>query len=223
MRSEVAGEAEAEVRSFTEPYSPNFPQQAPNMQHASIHQLIRQRRTIKPAQMDSRPIQRDVIQTLLEDANWAPTHGLTEPWRFTLFSGDSRQRLAKLLSETYREITPPAEFKQNKFDKFAINPTLAPLVVAIGMKRQPSKKISEIDEIAAVACAVQNIHLSATAFGLGGFWSSNAAACSDALREFVGLGDEDRMLGLFYLGYPAADWPAGTRNPIADKVRWETE
>ncbi|WP_417737094.1 nitroreductase [Rosistilla oblonga] len=223
MRSEVAGEAEAEVRSFTEPYSPNFPQQAPNMQHASIHQLIRQRRTIKPAQMDSRPIQRDVIQTLLEDANWAPTHGLTEPWRFTLFTGDSRQRLAKLLSETYREITPPAEFKQNKFDKFAINPTLAPLVVAIGMKRQPSKKISEIDEIAAVACAVQNIHLSATAFGLGGFWSSNAAACSDALRDFVGLGDEDRMLGLFYLGYPAADWPAGTRNPIADKVRWETE
>ncbi|WP_232529730.1 nitroreductase family protein [Rosistilla oblonga] len=223
MRSEVAGEAEAEVRSFTEPYSPNFPQQAPNMQHASIHQLIRQRRTIKPAQMDSRPIQRDVIQTLLEDANWAPTHGLTEPWRFTLFTGDSRQRLAKLLSETYREITPPAEFKQNKFDKFAVNPTLAPLVVAIGMKRQPSKKISEIDEIAAVACAVQNIHLSATAFGLGGFWSSNAAACSDALREFVGLGDEDRMLGLFYLGYPAADWPAGTRNPIADKVRWETE
>ncbi|QDV57861.1 Putative NAD(P)H nitroreductase YdjA [Rosistilla oblonga] len=193
------------------------------MQHASIHQLIRQRRTIKPAQMDSRPIQRDVIQTLLEDANWAPTHGLTEPWRFTLFTGDSRQRLAKLLSETYREITPPAEFKQNKFDKFAVNPTLAPLVVAIGMKRQPSKKISEIDEIAAVACAVQNIHLSATAFGLGGFWSSNAAACSDALREFVGLGDEDRMLGLFYLGYPAADWPAGTRNPIADKVRWETE
>ncbi|QDV13943.1 Putative NAD(P)H nitroreductase YdjA [Rosistilla oblonga] len=193
------------------------------MQHASIHQLIRQRRTIKPAQMDSRPIQRDVIQTLLEDANWAPTHGLTEPWRFTLFTGDSRQRLAKLLSETYREITPPAEFKQNKFDKFAINPTLAPLVVAIGMKRQPSKKISEIDEIAAVACAVQNIHLSATAFGLGGFWSSNAAACSDALRDFVGLGDEDRMLGLFYLGYPAADWPAGTRNPIADKVRWETE
>ncbi|WP_417737429.1 nitroreductase [Rosistilla oblonga] len=223
MRSEVAGEAEAEVRSFTEPYSPNFPQQAPNMQHASIHQLIRQRRTIKPAQMDSRPIQRDVIQTLLEDANWAPTHGLTEPWRFTLFMGDSRQRLAKLLSETYREITPPAEFKQNKFDKFAVNPTLAPLVVAIGMKRQPSKKISEIDEIAAVACAVQNIHLSATAFGLGGFWSSNAAACSDALRDFVGLGDEDRMLGLFYLGYPAADWPAGTRNPIADKVRWETE
>ncbi|WP_231745772.1 nitroreductase family protein [Rosistilla oblonga] len=223
MRSEVAGEAEAEVRSFTESYSPNFPQQAPNMQHASIHQLIRQRRTIKPAQMDSRPIQRDVIQTLLEDANWAPTHGLTEPWRFTLFTGDSRQRLAKLLSETYREITPPAEFKQNKFDKFAINPTLAPLVVAIGMKRQPSKKISEIDEIAAVACAVQNIHLSATAFGLGGFWSSNAAACSDALRDFVGLGDEDRMLGLFYLGYPAADWPAGTRNPIADKVRWETE
>ncbi|QDS89947.1 Putative NAD(P)H nitroreductase YdjA [Rosistilla ulvae] len=193
------------------------------MQQASIHQLIRSRRTIKPAQMDPRPIAREVIETLLEDANWAPTHGLTEPWRFTIFAGDARTRLAQLLSQTYREITPPAEFKQNKFDSFAVNPTLAPLVIAIGMKRQPSKKISEIDEIAAVACAVQNIHLSATAFGLGGFWSSNAAACSDAIRDLMGLDTDDRVLGLFYLGYPASDWPAGSRQPIADKVRWESE
>ncbi|QDV70069.1 Putative NAD(P)H nitroreductase YdjA [Rosistilla carotiformis] len=193
------------------------------MQPPSIHQLIRTRRTIKPAQMDARPIDRDQIQTLLEDANWAPTHGLTEPWRFTVFLGDARKRLAQMLAQTYREITPPGEFKQNKFDSFAVNPTLAPLVIAIGMKRQPSKKISEIDEIAAVACAVQNIHLSATALGLGGFWSSNPAACSDAMRNFVGLGEEDRVLGLFYVGYPATDWPAGTRQPIADKVRWETE
>lgn len=172
--------------------------------------------------MDARPIDRDLIETLLEDANWAPTHGMTEPWRFTIFAGDARKRLAAMLSETYRKITPPAEFKQNKFDSFSVNPTLAPVVIAIGMKRQPSKKISEIDEIAAVACAVQNLHLSATAFGLGGFWSSNAAACSDAMRDLVGLESEDRMLGLFYLGYPAADWPTGTRNPVAEKVRWET-
>jgi hypothetical protein len=43
--------------------------------------LIRQRRSLKPAAMDAaRPIDRAVLMTLLENATWAPTHGLTEPW-----------------------------------------------------------------------------------------------------------------------------------------------
>ena len=100
------------------------------------------------------------------------------------------------------------------------NATLAPVVIVIGMKRQPSGKIAELDEIQAVACAVQNMHLTATAHGIGGFWSSNAAATSDQMRDYVGLSGEDRALGLFYLGYPSQDWPVGKRQPISDKVRW---
>ena len=89
------------------------------------------------------------------------------------------------------------------------------------MKRQPSQKIPEVEEIEAVACAVQNLHLSAAAFGLGGFWSSNAAVCSDAMRDFLQLDPHDRVLGLFYLGYPSGSWPTSTRTPIEDKVCWQ--
>ncbi|MEZ6092496.1 MAG: nitroreductase [Pirellulaceae bacterium] len=193
------------------------------MQLDELSQLIRRRRTIKPNQMDSRPIERDILLQLLENANWAPTHGMTQPWRFTIFEGDARRRLAQRLSSIYREITPPEEFKQNKFDSFAVNPLLAPTVCVVGMKRQAIEKISEVDELAAVACAVQNLHLSATACGLGGFWSSNAAACSDSMRTFVGLDERDRLLGLFYLGYPKGDWPESTRTPIAENVCWAGE
>ena len=193
------------------------------MQLDDISQLIRRRRTIKPNQMDSRPIESEVLLQLLENANWAPTHGMTEPWRFTIFQGNARKRLADLLCNTYREITPAEEFKQNKYDSFAVNPTLAPVVMVVGMKRQAIEKISETDELAAVACAVQNLHLSATACGLGGFWSSNVAACSDAMRAFVGLEERDRVLGLFYLGYPKGDWPESTRRPITEKICWMSE
>jgi nitroreductase len=186
----------------------------------AISEIIRRRRTIKPTQLDSREIDDAVLNVILENANWAPTHGMTEPWRFSVYTGPARNRLAEFLAATYKEITPQEQFKPNKYEGMSRNATLAAAVIAIGMKRQEIEKISELDEIQAVACAVQNMHLTAAAFGLGGFWSTNLAATSDQMRDFTGLGPKDRALGLFYLGYPAVDWPSATRNPIESKVRW---
>lgn len=194
-----------------------------NFDPQTINDLIRRRRTLKPKQMDDREISREIIDQILENANWAPTHGMTEPWRFTVFTGDARRQLGEFLSATYKAIVPPDEFKPTKFENFLVNPTLVPAVLSIGMKRQESGKIPEVEEVEAVACAVQNIHLSATSFGLGGFWSSNVAAVSDQMREYVGLDEGDRALGLFYLGYPNCDWPDSTRTPIGDKVTWRSE
>lgn len=188
-----------------------------------ITQNIRNRRTVKPKLLSDRPIDEAIIREMLENANWAPSHGMTEPWRFTVFTGDARAKLAALMAEAYQAVTPPEKFKPNKLESMATNPLRAPVLITIGMKRQEGGKISEVDEIQAVACAVQNMHLTATAHGLGAFWSSNAAVCSDQVREFVGLGENDRMLGLFYVGYPAGDWPTGERTPIDDKLQWRTE
>ncbi|MCA9139450.1 MAG: nitroreductase [Planctomycetales bacterium] len=190
------------------------------MNPESITEVIRNRRTVKPAQMSGTRIDRAVLDQILCNANWAPTHGMTQPWRFRVFENDSRADLAKFLAATYKSITPADSFKQAKYESFAVNPTLAGAVIAVGMKRQESGKISELDEIMAVACAVQNMHLTARAYGLGGFWSTNAAATSDQMREFVGLGSQDRALGLFYLGHINGQWPSSTRSEIADKVTW---
>jgi nitroreductase len=188
------------------------------MNREAITEVIRNRRTIKPKQFSDRTIDEAIIAEILENANWAPTHGLTEPWRFIVFTGDGRQQLADFLASTYKAIMPPEEFRQSKYDGIRVNPTLAQVVIAIGMKRQSTEKISELDEMQAVACAVQNMHLTAAAHGLGGFWSTNAAAISDQMRQFLGLDVKDRSLGLFYLGYPAGQWPTSCRGPIEEKV-----
>lgn len=186
----------------------------------SITDVIRRRRTIKPACFSDAPIDDDVVREILENANWAPTHGQTEPWRFAVFTGDARQRLATFLASTYKTITPPESFKPKKFEGMSRNAMLAPVVIAVGMKRQASGKISELDEIMAVACAVQNMHLTATAHGLGGFWSTNVAATSGAMAEYIGLTDQDKALGLFYLGHTSVDWPSSKRGDINEKVTW---
>lgn len=190
------------------------------MSPSSLTKVIRQRRTIKPACLSDRPIERVVLNEILENANWAPSHGMTLPWRFKVFMGPSRKSLADFLAETYKQLTDETTFKEKKYKAFQVNPTLAPVVIAIGMKRQASEKISEMDELLAVGCAVQNMHLTAASHGLGGFWSTNVAAVSDAMRDLMGLDSRDRALGLFYLGYPDGDWPEGSRPSTEAMVTW---
>ena len=189
----------------------------------AITEIIRHRRTIKPNQFLDREVDESIVRLMLENATWAPTHGMTEPWRFTVFTGPARARLAEFLASTYKAITPPEQFKPNKFEGMSKNALLAPVVIAIGMKRQESQKISELDEIQAVACAVQNLHLTAAAHDLGGFWSTNVAAVSEQMARFLGLGPGDRALGLFYVGYPAGPWPTASRQPLEQKVFWRRD
>ncbi|WP_235033258.1 nitroreductase family protein [Rubripirellula obstinata] len=185
-----------------------------------VTDLIRRRRTIKPKCFSDQSIDDAIVNQILENATWAPTHGMTQPWHFSVFVGSARQRLADFLAATYKQITTPETFKPNKYEGMSRNAMLAPVVIVVGMKRQVSEKIAELDELLAVACAVQNMHLTATAFGLGGFWSTNVAATSPAMASFVGLSAKDRALGLFYLGYPASEWPAGNRDAMDQKVQW---
>lgn len=191
----------------------------PTVEEASC--LIRARRTWKPENMDSqRVVPQGLLDTLFENANWAPTHGLTEPWRFKIFRGGARQRLAAALQQLYSDHTPAGEFRPDKHAKLGRTPLQAPVVVAICMRRQESGKIPELEEVAAVACAVQNMHLTACAAGLAAKWSSPPICYHPAMNELLGLGARDRCLGLFYLGWPGAGAaaPSSPRGRAADKV-----
>ena len=184
--------------------------------------VIRQRRSIKPADFSGQRVPDSVVHEMLENANWAPTHGMTQPWRFFVFTGEAKLRLGQVLADIYRQITPPDKVKPGKAEKLIANANKSSHLVVIAMKRQLSGKIPEVEEIEAVACAVQNLHLTATAHGVGGYWSSGAAICSTQLRDYLNLSAPDRVLGLFYVGYPSTDWPSGNRTPIADKTEWFT-
>ena len=188
----------------------------------AVTRVIERRRSIKPSDFSDDPVDDEIVWKMLRSANFAPTHGLTEPWRFFVFTGDARYELGKRLAEIYREITPPEAFKSVKAEKLVSNAARSSHLIVIGMKRQESEKIPEIEEVEAVACAVQNLHLTATVFGIAGYWSSGKAICSNQLRDYINLTEKDRILGLFYVGCPGIDWPDGVRTPIEDKVTWRS-
>lgn len=187
---------------------------------SELSDLIRERRTIYPKDYAPREVHRDIIERVLQNAFWAPNHGMTQPWRFVVFTGDSRTALSAFLGEEYRRITPPDKFLQKKYDNHTQRPLQSSVVIALGMERDPKGKISAAEERFAVACAVQNMHLTCTAYGLGGFWSTGAALTGNGMRDFLGLAPDGECLGLFYMGYPAIEWPKGYRKPWVDLARW---
>lgn len=183
-----------------------------------LNDVIRNRRSIKPAQFSGEAVSDAIVNEMLENANWAPTHGMTEPWRFFVISGAARIEFGAYLSQLYLTVTAPESVKPAKAEKLKKNAEASSHLIVIAMKRQESRKIPEIEEVEAVACAVQNLHLTATAHGVGGYWSSGKAICNDQLRDRLQLSADDRILGLFYVGTPIGEWPKGTRTPINDKV-----
>jgi len=188
-----------------------------------IADLIRNRRTIYPEQFSDRKVHLEQIELILNNAQWAPTHGNTQPWRFVVFTEDSRQTLSDFLAKTYLEITPSEKQNDLKLAKMLKRPLLASAVVAVCMKRQEEEKIEEIEEIEAVACAIQNMHLTCTAYGIGGFWSTPKLIYHNKAKEFLGLGEKDKCLGLFYLGFPAIDWPEAHRKPLEYNTEWRNK
>ncbi|MFB6258335.1 MAG: nitroreductase [Flavobacteriales bacterium] len=188
---------------------------------SEIDAIIKDRRSIFPKDHTERKVQADIVERLLDNARWAPSHHLTQPWRFKVFMDENKGRLEEKLPEIYRETTPPEAIKEGKAEKIKEKVANSSVVIAICMARDPDERLPELEEIEAVACAVQNMYLTATAYGLAAYWSTGDLVYTEAMKSFLGLAEKDRCLGLFYVGYPAIDWPKGQRKPLEYFVDWD--
>jgi nitroreductase len=183
--------------------------------------IIRKRRTVKPEKMNGRKIPDDLVLQLLDSADWAPTHGRTEPWRFIVFSNDKTVEFTRRHAELYRIHTDPSVFVEQKYKSLALQGENASHVIVAWMKRIPNHKIPEIEEICATAAAIENILLTATSLNIASFWSTGGVTHHRALREEFNLGEEDIILGLLYLGYTDEPFREGIRMiPLSEKIEW---
>ena len=188
-----------------------------------LNRLIRSRRSVFPKQFaPGKTVDDAIVRQILENATWAPSHGSTEPWRFVVFNGKGLEKLAQFQSELYK-VTAGDQFKEATYTKLKENPLKASHIIALCMKRSETRRHPEIEEVEAVACAVQNIYLSVTAYGLGGYWTSGGITYNEKAKAFFGLEADDKLLGFFYLGHVAIPSPAGKRAPLEEKVVWIRE
>ncbi len=187
------------------------------MDIGSLSKLIQQRRSIHPPMYSDRQISLDDINAILENANWAPTHKLTEPWRFVVIRGQKLAELSKYIGDFYLENNKGDSFSELKYKKMVSNILKSPCIIAIGIHRDLT--VPEWEETAAVAMAVQNMWLSCTSLGIGSYWGTSPAALSAS--TFLEFDENVTCKGFFFMGYPNTnDLPEGKRTPVSNKTKW---
>ncbi len=186
-----------------------------------ISDIIKKRRTVKPAKMNGKIIPDSQVKQLLQLADWAPTHKHTEPWRFIVYAGSKAKEFVQQHAELYRKSVPEEQFKKDKYEKILGNAVnLSHLIVCV-MKRDEQERIPEIEEISAASAAVQNILLGAESLGIAGFWSTGGMTHSSLMKEFLGLNSRDKVIGLIYLGYSDSGYEGKRVIPVDDKITWK--
>lgn len=180
---------------------------------------IARRRSMGLSRISDQPVPREIVEQMLESANWGQSNDDTEPWLFNVFMGDARNKLADLYAAAYRADHESGEADPTAEQGYRDRAFLAPVWIAIGVDPNPDAVPEE--ELMAVATAVQNLSLVASAAGLAGMWHSKGVSVHPAVAKGLGWTAPKRLLGFFFCGIPNAPWPEGERKPLAHKVSWE--
>lgn len=191
------------------------------MKPLELNQLVHQRRSVFPEDYTGERVSDEIIGQILENARWAPTHKLTQPWRFLVFTGDGIKALAAFQSDLYKKVTEKdGTFRDDRYQKLLAKPLLSSHIIAILMIRDEKRAVPEVEEIGSVFCAVQNMYLTASAYGVGCYLSTGGITYFEEAKEFFGLEKEDRLIGFFHLGIPKKTYPEGKRKPLEEVVHW---
>ena len=161
-----------------------------------VETAIRSRRTHKA--YGSEPVDRETLTELFELASWAPNHHVTSPWRFRVLGPESLERLKQAAG-------PEAATKLDRV------PTL--VVCSAALSGDP---LQDEEDLHATAVAAYIVLLGAHARGLAGYWRTPEVLRTPQGRASVGLGDDERFVGLLHIGRPVQEQRAPERAPAAD-------
>jgi nitroreductase len=164
------------------------------------------------------PISKELVETIIEAAIWAPNHHLTEPWRFVVMTGDGRRKLGEAMSTALS--LSAGGMTQERLDAERNKPLGASVIIALINSPKIGPNFVPQEEIVAAGAALQNMLLAAHSLGLGSMVRTGLHAYSEVVRKFFQLNEQESVVGLVYLGHIAEPPPPGRRGGIAGKVEW---
>lgn len=160
------------------------------MSESAITKVIKERRSIKTGYND-RIVEENTVRDLLNNAIYAPTHGMREPWRFIFIDKERLPTFAKKVAATYQE-----SMQQNREDY--LNEPNA-ILVAIMQKPEMEKQYDE--NFGAIASFIQNFSLLAWEEELGVCWKTNPHIYDEQVKDILRVGEDEKIVGFIHLGY----------------------
>ncbi len=185
----------------------------------SVLDTIRNRRSIYLFREE--PVPREVIARLLETAVWAPNHKLTEPWRFLVVTGKTKEMLASIYGRLQCQKTRSDDpsILRKATDKGCAKIMCKPVIIGV-VCRRTEDAFRAREDYAATCCAIHNIALSAWEEGIGMQWSTGGLTRDPRTLELLKIDShEEEIVGFLYTGYPA-EIPVQKRIPAAERTEW---
>lgn len=163
-------------------------------------------------------VPRATIEKLLSAAAQAPNHYKVRPWRFVVLTGAGLEKLGDVFAASFADRHPdlPAE----ALDKTRALTHRSPLIIAVGVDKPSEPKVLEIENVAAVSAACQNILLAAEAEGLAVKWRTGEWARDAQVKEFLGFAPDQTVIAFLYIGYPETAPDPKPRPSYEDRTVW---
>ncbi len=166
----------------------------------NLVELAERRRTHKA--FGPEPVPRETLLEIFADARFAPTHHMTEPWRFRVLGPDTLAALKGVAGEK----------EAAKLDRA---PTLVVATAAL-----TGDLVQDEEDVCATAAAIELVLLAATERGLATYWRTPSVLRTRPGREAVGITAGERFLGLLHFGTPAREPAPRERKPAASYVEF---
>jgi len=184
------------------------------------------------------PVPEEILRSVLEDAQRAPSNCNTQPWQTHIVSGSKRDALSNaiLAADDAGELTPDFSFDTRDFHGVYHERSKAQGAAyyqAIGVKREDFNQrrdasrrnleffgaphvallfMPEVGDNVRVAGDIgmyaQTLLLSLTAHGLGGIPQTMLGFYAETIRKELGIDPSLKLLFGISLGYPDRDHPA---------------
>lgn len=191
-----------------------------SIETTNVQEMIAQRRSI--GKMTGERPTHTQIERILEAATHAPNHHHVQPWKFMVLAGRARAELGDVMAEALLARSGIFEGEKGRasLEKERNKLLRAPVVIVVAAEHPTQSKVLEIENIEAVAAAVQNMLLVAEELGLAAMWRTGDAAYDPRVKQWLKLAPEDHIVAFLYLGYPAI--PRQERRPIPfqEKTTW---
>jgi nitroreductase len=178
--------------------------------------LLRTRRSIKPAELRAPGPSAAEIDTLLAVASRVPDHGKLAPWRFIVFAGDARVQAGEKIADAFVADHPQAKEEEVAFERMRL--ARAPLVIAVVSRAAPHVKIPEWEQVLSAGAAAMNLVNAVYALGYAASWITEWYAYDRRVLAALGVSPHERIVGFVHIGTPTRPAEERRRPALAEIV-----
>lgn len=193
-------------------------------------EAISMRRSIRKYKSD--PVSQEDIEKVLRAATLAPSAKNSQPWKFLVYRGDSKEKILDEMEKGLirerdgRSLLPESRYGlPDAFHTLRIMRQAPVLIMVLNTDGfspyEPittDDRVSEICDSLSIGAAIQNMLLTATEMGLGTLWIANTCFAYEELVEFIGT--EHQLAGAVSLGFPDEMPKARPRKDISEVIEY---